>query len=328
MPAIYDEPLADTSHIPTLLLCELARQQVTVCLSGDAGDELFGGYGLYQRTQQMWSGLRSIPGSLREWLARFLGKAAGQGVEIQSRLGVEPRWLKRVLRLAELLPVASDQSLYRLLISSCRDPQGWLSEPTEPLNSNGADDGWKSFPDLLHKMMYWDFIQYLPDEILVKVDRAAMSVSLETRIPLLNHRLIEFAWSLPIVFKQQRGQGKWLLRQLLYQYLPPSLVERPKQGFAAPIEEWIRGELRPWAEDLLFDGRLGHDGVFQERTVRQKWKEHLSRKRDWGRALWNVLMFQGWVEDQNRQHPCAASEPPAKIHPPSATLERTELALR
>src|SRR5205085_2017833 len=168
---------------------------------------------------------------------------------------------------------------------------------------------WKSLPDLLHKMMYSDCIGYLPDEVLVKVDRAAMAVSLETRIPLLDHRIIEFAWSLPAFLKQRRNQGKWLLRQVLSRYVPAKLVERPKQGFAAPVAKWLRTELRPWAEQLLDENSLRDDGFFQERTVRQKWNEHVCGRGDWGGPLWNVLMFQGWWQAHRTQKKPLASTP-------------------
>lgn len=299
--AVFDEPFADTSHLPTLLLCELARKQVTVCLSGDAGDELFAGYGLYRRTQQFWKLLDNLPNPLRRRLANVLNRVAANGVKLQNRLGRDPNLFERLLRLSELLPVSNDRELYQKLISSCRDPHNWLREGKEDSSSNGAEMPWDLLPGLLERMTFWDFVTYLPDEVLVKVDRAAMSVSLETRIPLLDRRIIEFAWSLPLSFKQRRGHGKWLLRQMVYQYVPQSLLERPKQGFAAPVEEWIRGELRPWAEELLAETSLRQNGVFYERKVRQKWTEHVSRKRNWGRPLWNVLMLQSWLEAQRTQ---------------------------
>lgn len=302
LPAIYDEPFACTSHVPTLLLCELARKHVTVCLTGDGGDELFGGYGMYRRTQQVWGCLRRIPLAIRLPLARWSGAAGRLGVEIQSRLGSEPRRFKRLSRLSDLLRTPDDQSLYQLHVSVCRDPEQWLIKEGQPY-TDSQDDSWNAFPELLQRMMYWDFIHYLPDEVLTKVDRASMSVSLESRIPLLDHEIVEFAWSLPGTLRQRAGQGKWLLRELLHQYVPRSLVERPKQGFAMPVEEWIRGELRPWAEDLLEENRLRQDGLFRAQTVRQKWSEHLARKGDWGQAIWNVLMFQGWLEAQRSREP-------------------------
>jgi asparagine synthase (glutamine-hydrolysing) len=216
-------------------------------------------------------------------------------MELQSRRGRESHLFQRLSRLSELLPAESDQKLYQMLISPCRDPENWLREAPK-VSQNGSSNHWQRIPGLLQRMMYWDFVQYLPDEILAKVDRASMSVSLETRIPLLDHRIIEFAWSLPNHFRQRLGQGKWLLRQVLYQYVPRKLVQRPKQGFAAPIEEWLRTTLRPWAEELLSRTTLQQDGFFQESLVRKKWSEHLSGQRNWGRPLWNVLLFQAWMQ--------------------------------
>jgi asparagine synthase (glutamine-hydrolysing) len=326
IPHIYDEPFADTSHIPTLLLCELARKQVTVCLSGDGGDELFGGYALYQRTQQMWNVMRRIPGSARKRLAEFLARTAANGINLQSRLQSEPRFLKRLLRLSELLPVSNDESLYQLLTAKCRRCEEWLREGTPEPHRNGSAVPWEALPGLLDRMMYNDFIAYLPDEVLVKVDRAAMSVSLETRIPLLDHRIIEFAWSLPASFKQRGHQGKWLLRQVLYRHVPRKLVERPKRGFAAPVEEWLRKDLRPWAEELLDENRMRRDGFFQERNVRQKWNEHVSGKGDWGQPLWNVLMFQGWWQAQQSQKKAVVSTPVSATRPPLKSLTQSPLA--
>jgi asparagine synthase (glutamine-hydrolysing) len=312
LPEIYDEPFADTSHVPTVLLSELARKQVTVCLSGDGGDELFGGYSHYLKTARIWRTIRNIPRRIRRRLGGALHGIAAAGIEMESRLGREPRLFKRMLRLSELLPVPSHQALYQLLISHCRDPQNWLAEGTEPPWNPTLSAPWQTLPELLQRMMYWDFVRYLPDEILVKVDRAAMSVSLETRIPLLDHRLVEFAWRLPSSLRRRHGKSKWLLRQVLHQYVPAELVERPKQGFAAPVEDWIRGELRPWAEDLLAESTLRRDGFFKEGVVRQKWNEHLSRKGDWGAPLWNVLMFQAWWEHHKRTPQIAATFPASR----------------
>jgi asparagine synthase (glutamine-hydrolysing) len=309
MAQIYDEPFADTSQIPTVLLSELARKQVTVSLSGDGGDELFGGYYLYQKTEQVWNAMRWIPQPVRNQLASVLSHAGRIGVEIQIRIWREPRFSKRVFRLSELLRASGDQQLYELLIAQSRNLKEWLREPYIPSFLNAAVP-WESVPELRHRMMFNDFVRYLPDDVLVKVDRAAMSSSLETRIPLLDPRIIEFAWSLPLHFKQRFGQGKWLLRQVLHRYVPRELVERPKQGFAAPVEGWVRTDLRPWAEELLAENRLRQDGFFQERNVRRKWEDHLSGKGDWGRPLWNVLMFQGWLEAQKSQKASAIPAPP------------------
>jgi asparagine synthase (glutamine-hydrolysing) len=301
MAEIYDEPFADTSHIPTVLLSELTRKQVTVSLSGDGGDELFGGYYLYQKTEQVWKNMCRISQPVRNHLANLLARAGRIGVEIQNRIWREPRFSKRVFRLSELLRASEDRQLYELLIAHSRNLTEWLREPHIPSYLNAAVP-WASIPELRQRMMFNDFVRYLPDNVLVKVDRAAMSASLETRIPLLDRRIIEFAWSLPTHFNQRNGQGKWLLRQVLHRYVPRELVERPKQGFAAPVEQWVRAELRPWAEDLLAQSRLKQDGFFHEHSVRRKWEDHLSGKGDWGRPLWNVLMFQGWLDAQRTQN--------------------------
>lgn len=325
LPQIYDEPFADTSHIPTILLSELARKQVTVCLSGDGGDELFGGYSLYRKTEQLWKSMQRIPAPTRERAAMALSMAAGIALQLQNQGGREPRLLKRLLRLSGLLRSSSDFELYDSLTAHCRNLGEWM--PGQEVHGNSTSDAWRALPDLLHRMMFQDFVRYLPDEVLVKVDRAAMSVSLETRIPLLDRRIIEFAWSLPIVFKQRRRQTKWLLRQVLYRYVPRKLVDRPKEGFAAPVEEWLRGELRPWAQDMLAENRLRQDGFFLERNVRKKWDDHLSGRGDWGRPLWNVLMFQGWLEAQRNSQP-QSSTPVSIERGPSAAREKAELAVQ
>ena len=351
LPAIYDEPFADTSQIPTVLLCELARERVTVSLSGDAGDELFGGYAAYRKTQHIWRCLSRIPAPLRENWAKHLRRLGGialggtvsagvpgrpaserESVEafprstlirsdaptLRLRPGRLTRALNRVENFSQLLPAATDKALYQLLMSPCREPQAWLKEPAEPPTTFSATSPWQQLPGLLPRMMHQDFVSYLPDDILVKVDRAAMSVSLETRIPLLDHRVIEFAWRLPGSLQQRRGQGKWLLRQILHEHVPPALVKRPKHGFAVPIADWLRGPLRPWAEEWLNGTRLRQEGFFDEKTVRQKWSEHLSQKRDWGQPLWNVLTFQAWLEEQNTTVP--QSERLASETPRTATF--------
>lgn len=314
MPQIYDEPFADTSNIPTVLLSQLTRKQVTVSLSGDGGDELFGGYSLYQKTHQVWENMSRISQPLRLQLANCLAQAGTIGVEIQTRIWGEPRLFKRMFRLSELLRASEDRQLYELLVAQCRNLKEWIRESHAGPYYTTSPVPWNSISPLFHRMMFTDFVRYLPDDVLVKVDRAAMSASLETRIPLLDRRIIEFAWSLPLHFKQRYGQGKWLLRQVLHRYVPRKLVERPKQGFAAPVEEWIRNELRPWGEDLLSESRLRQDGYFLERNVRRKWDEHLSGKGDWGRPLWNVLMFQGWLEAQKAHRNSIPSPPDLPNH--------------
>ena len=317
LPSIYDEPFADPSQIPTAVLCRLAREQVKVSLSGDGGDELFGGYNRYQTAKRLWKVIALIPKPFRKALASSLkggvkactsvgfgrlGDAAANGsryLRIESAAGRHCHSiLNRVSSWSEILSVPTDRSLYYRLMSVNRDPRAWLKDPQEPL-TQFALAPWQSLPEFLQRMITVDLVTYLPDDILVKVDRAAMSVSLETRVPLLDHRLIEFACKLPTRFKQRGTEGKWLLRQVLYRYVPRALVDRPKRGFGAPIAEWLRGPLRDWAEHLLDETRLRQEGFFEAREVRRKWQEHFSKTRDWSLALWPVLMFQAWLETQN-----------------------------
>lgn len=300
---IYDEPFGDSSQLPTYLVAAMAREHVTVCLSGDAGDELFGGYNRYFWGRSLWSRMQGVPRGLR--------RLAGFGMRSVSprswdRLGRHlPRRLRqptlgdRMHKLAGIMDVASADELYLRLISQVDDSQsiviGAYEQPTWAdseadcfaLSERGAD--------FTERMMFHDQVGYLCDDILVKVDRAAMAVSLETRIPFLDHRLLEFAWSLPLRMKIRNGQGKWLLRQVLYRYVPQALIERPKQGFGVPLDSWLRGPLRDWAEDLLDESRLRREGYFQPEPIRQKWREHLSGRRNWQHWLWNVLMFQLWL---------------------------------
>ena len=303
LPSIYDEPLADASQIPTVLLCQLAAAQVKVALSGDAGDELFGGYNRYRRTQRLWPALRRIPENFRKRLARHLKVLSSVDLNLTSAPGAARRVLNRLGNLSDVLPVSSDRSLYQMLMSSNREASDWVREASEPPTPLGARGPWEKLPELLHRMMWLDSVSYLPDDILVKVDRAAMSVGLETRIPLLDHRVIEFTWSLPVTIKQRRNQGKWLLRRILHQYVPRALVERPKKGFAAPIAQWLCGPLRAWAESLLGETRLSQEGFFEPKKLRQRWREHLSGKRDWSAGLWHVLMFQAWFDPQKSAVP-------------------------
>jgi asparagine synthase (glutamine-hydrolysing) len=321
---VYDEPFADPSQIPTLLLCKLARTQVTVSLSGDAGDELFGGYELYRKAQRLWPVFRRIPHRLRRGLALPPGLLAQWA--LSERVWKKPpaltRFLSRVGNLAQVLPAASDRMLYQVLMSPNRTPLAWLQQKAEPPTRFNGGSFWERLPHLLQRMMYLDFVSYLPDDILVKVDRAAMSVSLETRIPLLDHRVIAYAWSLPPALQQQPGRGKLMLRQVLDRYVPRALLERPKKGFNVPIAEWLRGPLRAWAEELLSPSRLRGEGLFDEPVVRQKWAEHLKGSRDHGAALWHVLMFQAWLERRPLTATRAATEPvpPIEAQSPKAAV--------
>ena len=284
LPQIYDEPFADPSQVPTAILARLAKEKVTVALSGDGGDELFGGYLRYAAARRRWARVRKIPRPVREAIDKALACLAG-GVNA----GNAHRMANR--------PLAARNGLafYRDGFLAHWDPREVIlgavplaEEFHERLQGKGL-----SFTE---EMMALDVLGYLPDNILVKVDRAAMAVSLETRAPLLDHRVFEFAWSLPERLKISGGKGKRLLRELLYRHLPRELVDRPKKGFDAPIASWLRGPLRGWAEDLVSESRLEREGIFDPSTIRKKFDEHLSEERDWSKQLWQVLMFQAWLD--------------------------------
>lgn len=300
LPSIYDEPFSDSSQIPTLLVSQLARQHVTVCLSGDGGDELFCGYNRYALGYNVWNKLRLLPPVLRRVLASMLRVAPGHALDkIQASL---PRRFQvsnladRLPKLAEVLVHRDGQSFYRELVSHAKKPEELVLGAHEPKTILSYPDRLSGFPDLRERMMYLDMLTYLPDDILTKVDRASMAVSLEARVPLLDHRLVEFSWRVPMDYKYRNGQGKWLLKQVLYRYVPRDLMERPKMGFGVPIEHWLRGPLREWAEELLDENRLRHEGYFDPAAIRKMWREHVSGKRRWHYHLWDVLMFQAWLE--------------------------------
>ncbi len=286
LPAFYDEPFADISQIPTYLVSQLARRQVTVSLSGDGGDELFGGYDRYLQTQRLWNVCGWLPSGLRRGLAD-LGAAA-------VRL---PKVGDRAAKLAEILPARSIDELYVGLLSYWRNPLQVLRRAGEPLTELRDTSGWPDLPHPIQRMMYIDLVSYLPDDILVKLDRASMAVGLEGRVPFLDdHRVVEYAWQTPINLMVRANRGKWILRQVLYRYVPPSLIERPKMGFAVPVGTWLRGPLREWTEELLGADRLDREGFFDPRLVRKMWSEHLSGRRDWKYHLWGLLMFQAWQQ--------------------------------
>ena len=299
--AMYDEPFADSSQIPTFLVSELARKHVTVALSGDGGDELFAGYNRYFWGRRLWKYLDRVPPSIRSSLAggitslspatwtrfferfrRFLPTVAKPGDKLH--------------KLAALLALPDPDTMYLGMISLWKDPAEIVVQGVEPLTPVTDRVNWASLPDFTMRMMYLDLVTYLPDDILVKVDRASMAVSLEARVPLIDHRVVEFAWQIPLAMKiKQEGEGKWLLRQVLSRYVPSKLVERPKMGFGVPIGYWLRGPLREWAEDLLDETRLRREGYLHSAPIREKWMEHLSGQRNWQYPLWNVLMFQAWL---------------------------------
>lgn len=304
LPLLYDEPFADSSQIPTFLVAQLARRSVTVSLSGDGGDELFGGYNRYSWATNIWRSVGCLPRSFRVALAGVLTVLPPQAwnVVFQGLGKLLPTGWRyanpgdKLHKLAEVLPVRSQEEMYRNLVSLWKQPGKVVIGGNEhPFLMNDAANQ-PDLQDFSHRMMYLDFVSYLPDDILVKVDRAAMGVSLETRVPFLDHRLVEFAWRLPLSMKIRNGQGKWILRQVLYKQVPKELVERPKMGFGIPLDVWLRGPLREWAETLLAEDRLRREGFFNPAPIREKWAEHLSGRRNWSYLLWSVLMFQAWLE--------------------------------
>ena len=300
LPDIYDEPFADSSQIPTTLLCALTQKHVTVCLSGDAGDELFGGYNRYFWATSLWRRIGHVPpwlrrasaGGLTTVPARFWN---GTFSALSSLLPTQLRVSNpgdKLHKLADILGAPSPEALYRELVSQWRGPLP-LRGIAEPPTFLADPSHWPALPSFTERMMAVDTLTYLPDDILVKVDRAAMAASLETRVPFLDPRVIDFAWNLPLRQKVRDGQGKWLLRQLLYRHVPKAMVDRPKQGFGVPIEHWLRGPLRDWAEDLLSPTALAADGLLDPAPIRAMWQRHLSG-RNVQHALWNVLMYQAW----------------------------------
>lgn len=304
LPALYDEPFADSSQIPTYLVSRLAKEHVTVSLSGDGGDELFGGYNRYLWAPNIWRRLGWLPHPLRMALAGMLTTLPPAAwSSVFKRFGrLLPTRLRytnagdKLHKLADVVAVRNAEEIYLALVSHWKDPSRIVKGGTEPATVLTEFSRWADVPDLTHQMMYLDTVTYLADDILTKVDRAAMGVSLETRLPLLDHRVLEFAWTLPLSMKMRAGQGKWILRQVLNRYVPKNLIERPKMGFGVPLAEWLRGPLKGWAAELLGRSRLEREGYFRPRPISQKWNEHLSGRRNWSYPLWDVLMFQAWLE--------------------------------
>ena len=299
LPEIYDEPFADSSPLPTCMVMKLARQEVTVALSGDAGDEFFGGYNRYLFLPKVSRTLGRLPGFIRtpalmgaSLMPGLVGKVTGAGQAGDK--------LAKLNRLFESSPRCIDD-LYRAAVSEWRDPAAVVINGHIPPNLLDDRERWPKLHDPIARMMALDGMTYLPDDILTKVDRASMAASLETRAPFLDHDVMEFAWRLPMHMKLRDGRGKWILRQLLDRYVPRALIERPKMGFGIPLDQWLRGPLRDWAESLLAEDRLAREGYFDPVPIRSAWQRHQRGEASLGYRLWSVLMFQAWLERQESQ---------------------------
>lgn len=306
LPRLYDEPFSDSSQIPTFLVSQMTKQHVTVSLSGDGGDELFSGYGRYAQAASYWRKMAHLPLPLRRVAEKSITAFSPQVWNNLTRM-LNPRSLKndrpanwgdKIHKGAALLSSRSLDDLYLGLMSHHRDPSSLVIDGHEPASLLSDNKPNLTGLNGVQRMMALDIVTYLPDDILVKVDRAAMGVSLETRVPFLDHRIVEFAWTLPQSLKVHDGQGKWPLRQVLYRHVPRELIDRPKMGFGIPLHKWLRGPIKDWAEVLLDESRLRQEGIFHPQPIRRLWEEHQSGRRNWASILWNVLMFQAWLEAQ------------------------------
>ncbi|MBW8309553.1 MAG: asparagine synthase (glutamine-hydrolyzing) [Candidatus Paracaedibacteraceae bacterium] len=300
LPSMYCEPFADSSQIPTYLVSHLARQKVTVALSGDAGDELFAGYNRYLLVEKIWNSIRWLPKPMRQLVAQILkimpvhmlNRVSQVLPKVPSQLG------DKLQKVAEILPL-DHFAIYDSLTSHWKPKDLVTHQPSGRAPFSSSIEQSKKMASFTEQMMYLDALSYLPDDILVKVDRAAMANGLETRVPLLDHRVVEYAWSLPLSQKLRQGQTKWPLRQVLYRYVPKEMIERPKQGFGIPLDQWLRGSLKEWASDLLSPESLHQSEYLNVDFVQKKWQEHLSGERNWQYGLWNILMFQAWLRENN-----------------------------
>lgn len=297
LPKIYSEPFADSSQIPTYLVSRLAREHVKVALSGDAGDELFCGYNRYKLTSAAWSKLKNIPLPIRNVMSSAISSINTNSMNAVGALFGKNLLGDKLLKGRSLLVSENANELYQSLISDWNNNESVVLGLSSD-NSPQLQDINIAEHDMIEEMMFKDVSSYLVDDILVKVDRAAMANSLETRVPFLDHDVVKFAWQLPIDYKLRNGVTKWPLRKILDKYVPNELIDRPKMGFGVPIDQWLRGSLRDWAEDLLDPDRLSAEGYFEVQKVRETWREHLSGKRNWQSKLWNILMFQAWLEHQ------------------------------
>ncbi len=304
LPIWYDEPFADSSQIPTYLVSRLAREHVTVALSGDGGDEMFAGYPRYRWARSLNRAIQPLPNSMRRGAGALMSAVPNSVASAIMTLlppSERPRRPGQSLKkLGRLFESSASGEFHREIVSIWNDPESVVLGAHEPPLSLTDPALARAFPHLAERMMLNDLMIYLPDDILAKVDRASMAVSLEVRVPLLNHHIVEFAFRLPFDMKLRGNVTKWAMRQILYRYVPKELIERPKQGFMVPLDDWLRGPLRQWLDDLIAPDTLRRDGYFDPAAIGARWRDHRDREWDWGYALWNVAMFQSWLA-QERQ---------------------------
>ena len=300
---IYDEPFSDSSQIPTFLVSQLTKQHVKVAISGDGGDELFCGYNRYKMSEKFSSLFRFMPFNLRKTIASTIQSISPHNLNKISKfipiLDQQTNFGDKIHKGADVLNTKNFSNIYYTLCSHWKDPTKIVLNSKEPGTLLTKFKPNLNYLDTQEQMMALDFLTYLPDDILVKLDRAAMASSLETRVPFLDHNLIEYVFKIPHSLKFRNGHGKWILKKILNQYVPKNLTERPKMGFAIPLGSWLRGPLRDWAENLLNEKRLNQENFFNTKLVRDKWLEHLNGKKNWHHHLWDILMFQAWLEKNN-----------------------------
>ena len=307
LPQLFDEPFSDSSQIPTFLISRLAKQYVTVALTGDGGDEVFGGYNRYRWNKKVWNLISHTP--------RFFSAGLGGAITLLSPGawdavlgGRQPQGGQKMHKLARSLRARSEWELYRQVSSVSPEPSELVAAEHKGSVFSDPSNMPATAATFVEEMMYQDTVTYLPDDILVKVDRASMGASLETRAPFLDHEIIEFAWSLPLSMKVRGGTGKYILRKVLERFVPKNLTDRPKAGFVIPIGAWLRTELRDWAESTLDPGKIRELGYLDAHVVQTKWQEHVSGKHDWEPQIWNILTLQSWLEhhSHDRKSVCAS----------------------
>jgi asparagine synthase (glutamine-hydrolysing) len=304
LPEIYDEPFADSSQIPTHLISVLARQYVTVALSGDGGDELFAGYNRYLQAEKHWRFISSVPRNVRRLVSATMMSVSENFIEkvynrfeflipSGSRISLPA---EKYHKVANVISMSGLHEVYKRLVSIIYMPERYVCHGNEPVSLLDDKDLWNHSVEYISTMQKLDLLTYLPDDLLAKVDRASMAVSLETRVPFLDHNIVEFVMTLPMKLKLHNGQSKRLLREVLYCYLPKELIDRPKMGFSIPIGRWLRGSLQDWASSLINENRLRSEGYLRSEQVLKMWDDHLKGRGGWDHQLWNILMFQAWLE--------------------------------